>query len=79
MTRGRPPGTAGGASPEPSLEERLRAARKVLKVKKNASIEAITAAYRKLAKERHPDRGGTDDGFKELQQAYELLKKHHAA
>jgi hypothetical protein len=34
------------------------------------SRDAITAAYRRLRSERHPDRGGTEASFDEVEQAY---------
>jgi hypothetical protein len=37
-----------------------------------ASAERIKAAYRRLAKEHHPDRGGNGEEFKRLQEAYEM-------
>jgi molecular chaperone DnaJ len=50
----------------------------VLGCRKDASIEEIKGAYRKLAMEYHPDRNQGDDGseqrFKELSEAYEVLK-----
>jgi len=46
---------------------------KVLGVKKRATNEAITAAYRRLARMHHPDRRGSPEDFKRIKAAYELL------
>ena len=50
----------------------------VLGCRKEASIEEIKGAYRKLAKELHPDRNPGDHSceqrFKEINEAYDVLK-----
>lgn len=44
-----------------------------LKVKRGASAAAIKAAYRRRAKELHPDKGGTTEAFDRLARAYDVL------
>lgn len=46
----------------------------VLGVKKDASADEIKKAFRRAAIENHPDRGGDEEKFKELNEAYEVLK-----
>lgn len=46
----------------------------VLGVGKNASADEIKKAFRKLAIEHHPDKGGDEAAFKEINEAYEVLK-----
>lgn len=46
----------------------------VLGVSKNASADEIKKSFRRLAIEHHPDRGGDEAKFKELNEAYEVLK-----
>lgn len=44
-----------------------------LGVNKNATPDEIKKAYRKLAMQHHPDRGGNENKFKEIQDAYATL------
>jgi molecular chaperone DnaJ len=45
----------------------------ILGVKKDASAEDIKKAFRRLARKHHPDTGGTEEKFKEINGAYEVL------
>lgn len=46
----------------------------VLGVGKSASADEIKKAFRKAAIEHHPDKGGEEAKFKEVNEAYEVLK-----
>lgn len=50
----------------------------ILGVSKDATDEELKKAYRKKSRELHPDTGGDEDAFKELQAAYEVLKNPQA-
>jgi DnaJ homolog subfamily A member 2 len=45
----------------------------ILGVEKDASQDDIRRSYKKLAMKLHPDRGGNQEKFQELQHAYEIL------
>jgi hypothetical protein len=51
----------------------------VLGVSKNATNANIKKAFRRLAVTAHPDKGGNEDRFKEIGEAYEVLLKARAA
>jgi molecular chaperone DnaJ len=46
----------------------------ILGIGKDASADEIKKAFRKAAVEHHPDRGGDESKFKEVNEAYEVLK-----
>lgn len=45
----------------------------ILGVAKGASADEIKTAFRKLAHKHHPDKGGNDEKFKEINEAYQVL------
>jgi len=48
----------------------------VLGLNKNADTAEIRTAYKQLAKEHHPDKGGDPEKFKELSEAHEVLSNN---
>ncbi|MBI2514830.1 DnaJ domain-containing protein [Candidatus Wolfebacteria bacterium] len=46
---------------------------KILGINKNASEEEIKKAFRTLAHKYHPDKGGSAEKFKEINEAYQVL------
>jgi len=46
----------------------------ILGVSKNASDQDIRKAYKKKSMQHHPDRGGSEEKFKEINEAYSTLK-----
>ena len=53
-----------------SLDE----ARKIFGVSESVSLKDLKSAYRRLAKEFHPDLGGSNVAFRQVNEAYEHLK-----
>ena len=45
----------------------------ILGVGENATSDEIKKSYRKLAMEHHPDKGGSEEQFKRISEAYEIL------
>ncbi|HZL07120.1 MAG TPA: DnaJ domain-containing protein, partial [Coriobacteriia bacterium] len=45
----------------------------ILGVSRTASADEIKKAFRKQARKHHPDAGGSEERFKELNEAYEVL------
>ncbi len=45
----------------------------ILGVKKDASADDVKKAFRRLARKHHPDAGGGEEKFKEINEAYEVL------
>jgi len=56
--------------------EEIEEARKILKLPKKTTRKEIIENYRKLAKEYHPDRGGSEELIKKLNYAYEILMEY---
>ena len=45
----------------------------ILGVNQNATQDEIKKAYRKLAVEHHPDKGGDENKFKKISEAYDTI------
>lgn len=63
----------GGRGRGPPKEVNNSKFYELMGVDKNASMDEIKKAFRKLALKNHPDRGGDKETFQELQNAYEIL------
>lgn len=64
-------------SSRPSRTRDLARAHRLLQLRPGASAEDIRAAYRRLAAEMHPDRGGSDARLAALTEARDLLLSQH--
>ena len=45
----------------------------ILRIRPDAAPEEVRTAYRRLAKQNHPDAGGSSEAFQTVQEAYEVL------
>ena len=45
----------------------------ILRIRSDAAPEEVRTAYRRLAKQSHPDAGGSSEAFQTVQEAYEVL------
>lgn len=60
-----------------ALTRRMPSLYDTLGLSRGADASEIKKAYRKLAVEHHPDKGGDAERFKEVQKAYEILSDDH--
>lgn len=69
-------GFFGGGFPEMPRPKRGNSTRyyELLGVTKDASADELKKAHRKLALKLHPDKGGDPEKFKEINEAYDVLK-----
>ena len=49
----------------------------ILGIPKNATEEDIRKAYKKQSMQHHPDRGGNEETFKQVNESYQTLKDPH--
>ena len=49
----------------------------ILSVPENANNDEIKKSYRKLAMEHHPDKGGNEEKFKKISEAYDVLSDNN--
>lgn len=66
-------GSRGGGGPQSAADVDTTKLYEVLGVSKDADEKEIKKAYRKLAVKHHPDKGGDEHLFKEINAAYEIL------
>ncbi len=56
--------------------EKLNKARKILGLPVRTTRKEIIQRYREVVKNFHPDKGGDEERFKEVNEAYELLMEY---
>lgn len=61
-----------------SRNESIRNHYEILGILQTASQDDIKKAYRKLARENHPDRGGDEAEFKKINEANQVLSDNHS-
>jgi len=66
-------GRRSGGRARPSANVDTTKLYETLEVEKGADAKAIKKAYRKMAIKHHPDKGGDEHHFKEVNAAYEVL------
>ena len=66
------PRLACGDHPASTMD--VASARRVLRIRGVASAEEVRAAFHRASLRAHPDKGGSEDEFIEVSQAYEVLK-----
>ena len=64
---------SGFGKPKPKKEVDTSKYYKILGVDKNASKDEIKKAYRTLVRTKHPDKGGSEEEFQNIQLAYDTL------
>ena len=60
----------------PTSSDPIQRAYEQLGIAPDATATEVRDAYRSRAKETHPDRGGSSEEFKQLQEAYATAKDH---
>jgi hypothetical protein len=60
----------------PTSSDPVQRAYEQLGISPDATATEVRDAYRSRAKETHPDRGGSSEEFKQLQEAYATAKDH---
>ena len=65
--------SSGFGKPKPKKEVDTTKYYKILGVDKNASKDEIKKAYRTLVRTKHPDKGGSEEEFQNIQLAYDTL------
>jgi len=65
--------SSGFGKPKPKKDVDTTKYYKILGVDKNASKDEIKKAYRTLVRTKHPDKGGSEEEFQNIQLAYDTL------